>query len=263
MIERAVERTVARLNRRTPDVLPVCGFIRPWADVLEEVFAESAAGERRWVLGIDSAETHRLRAGPLVAALGEVAAGVVLDRLIRHAPLCTGGAEDLEWIIDGWYQTADEASEDGRQIQRRAEQATELSGRLDRLLGLGRSTPVDVLPAGRVRRLVELLAALDRRALPSDDTAWRETEDVEWSLPQPVLHLVWDQGCALDHALDEAEYLNAQDGSYPMPQQMWLLDPADPEGATCTWRRWVHALRQGAAAARLVGALETLAGSPR
>lgn len=261
MIERAVERTVTRLNRRTPDVLPVCGFIRPWADVLDELFAESAAGERRWVLGIDSDETHRVRVGPLVAALGEVAAGLVLDRLIRHAPLCTGTAEDLEWIIDGWYQTADEASEEGRPIQRRAEQATELSGRLDQLLALGRSTPVDVLPAGRIRRLVELLAALGRRALPADDAAWRETEDVEWSLPQPVLHLVWDRGCALDHALDEAEYLNAQDGSHPMPQQMWLLDPADPEAATCTWRRWVHALRQGAATARLVGALDSLAGS--
>ena len=262
MIERTVGRTVERLNRRTPDVLPVCGFIRPWSDVLEELFVECPAGERRWVLGIDCEETHRLRVAPLVAALGETAAAVVLDRLLRHTPLCTGGAEDLEWIIDGWYDAAADATEEAEEIQRRAQEATELSGRLDRLLALGRSASLDVLPARRVRRLVEVLAALDRRTPSASDTAWRETDGAEWSLPRPVVHLVWDDGCALEHAVDEAEHVNSQDGSYPMPQHMWLADPADPDESARAWRRWVHALRQSAATARLIGALEALSGSP-
>lgn len=96
MVERAVERTVKRLNRWTPDALSVCGFIRPWSEVLEELFVECPADERRWVLGIYCEETHRLRVAPLVAALGETAAAAVLDRLLRHTPLCTDGAEDLE-----------------------------------------------------------------------------------------------------------------------------------------------------------------------
>jgi hypothetical protein len=262
MIERTVGRTVERLNRRTPDVLPVCGFIRPWSDVLEELFVECPAGERRWVLGIECEETHRLRVAPVVAALGETAAAVVLDRLLRHTPLCTGGAEDLEWIIDGWYDAAADATEEAEEIQRRAQEATELSGRLDRLLALGRSASLDVLPARRVRRLVEVLAALDRRTPSASDTAWRETDGAEWSLPRPVVHLVWDDGCALEHAVDEAEHVNSQDGSYPMPQHMWLADPADPDESARAWRRWVHALRQSAATARLIGALEALSGSP-
>ena len=258
MIERAVERTVGRLNRRAPEVLLVTGFIRPWAAVLEELFMECPEGERRWVLGIDCGETHRLRVAPLVAALGEDGAAVVLDRLTRHTPLCTGGAEDLEWIIDGWWSAAADASEEAEEIHRRAKLATELSGRLDRLLALGRSAPLDVLPPGRIRRLARLLAALDRRTPAASDTAWRETEHVEWSLPRPVVHLVWEDGCPLQHAVDEAEFLNDQDGGYPAPQQMWLLDPADPDEATRAWRRWVHALRQSAATARLIGALEAL-----
>lgn len=262
MIERAVERTVARLNRRAPEILPLCGFIRPWAAVREEVFADGPEEDRRWVLGIDCDETHRLRVAPLVAALGEDGAAVVLDRLVRHTPLCTGGAEDLAWIIDGWWNAAADATEEAQEIHRRAELATELSGRLDHLLALGRSAPLEVLPPGRVRRLVELLAALGRHTPTASDTAWRETEDVEWALPRPALHLVWDDGCPLQHALDEAEYLNSQDGGYPPPQQMWLLDPADPDEATRAWGRWIHALRQSAATARLVGALEALSGPP-
>ena len=262
MVERAVGRTVERLNRRTPDALPVCAYIRPWSGVLEELCVECPADERRWVLGIDCEETHRLRVAPLVAALGETAAAVVLDRLLRHTPLCTGGAEDLEWIIDGWYDAAGDATEEAEEIQRRAEQATELSGRLDRLLALGRSASLDVLPAGRIRRLVEVLGALDRRAPTASDTAWRETDGAEWSLPRPVVHLIWDDGCALEHAVDEAEHVNSQDGSYPMPQHMWLADPNDPDECTRAWRRWVHALRQCAATARLIGALEALSGPP-
>lgn len=107
-----------------------------------------------------------------------------------------------------------------------------------------------------------MLAALDRRAPTASDTAWRETDGAEWSLPRPVVHLVWADGCALEHAIDEAEHVNSQDGSYPMPQHMWLADPRDPDECTRAWRRWVHALRQCAAAARLIGALEALSGPP-
>jgi hypothetical protein len=262
MIELAVERTAGRLNRRAPEILPLTGFIRPWAAVLEEVFVEGPEGDGRWVLGIDCDETHRLRVAPLVAALGEGGAAVVLDRLVRHTPLCTGGPEELEWIIDGWWHAADDAGEAAQEIHRRAELATELSSRLDRLLGLGRSTSLDVLPAGRIRRLLQLLAALDRHTPAASDTAWRETEGVEWSLTRPAVHLVWEAGCPLDHALDQAEYVTNQDGGYPPPQQMWLLDPADPDEATRAWRRWVHALRQSAVATRLIGALEALSGPP-
>lgn len=258
MIERAAERTVQRLNRRTPDALPLCGFIRPWSEVLEELFVECPPGERRWVLGMECEETHRLRVAPLVAALGETAAAVVLDRLLRHTPLCTGGADDLEWIIDGWYDAAADAPGEAEEIRRRADQAAVLSGRLDRLLALGRSASIDALPAGRIRRLVQVLAALDRRAPTASDTAWREIDGAEWSLPRPVVHLVWDNGCALGHAVDEAEHVNGQDGSYLMPQQMWLADPKDPDGCTRAWRRWIHALRQVAATARLIAALEAL-----
>jgi hypothetical protein len=259
LIERAVQRAVTRLNRRAPGVLPLGGFVRPWADLLEDVLGEHGdEDERRWVLGIECDETHRLRVAPLVAALGEEAAAAVLARLVQHTPLCTGGPEDLEWIIDGWWTAAAEATREAEEIHRRAEGAAELSGRIDRLLDLGRSAPLHAIRPARLRRMVELLCALDRRTPPAGDTAWRETDGADWSLPRPVVHLVWEDGCPLAHAVDEAEFLNEQDGSYAMPQHMWLLDPADPGDAAAAWRRWVHTLRQGAVAARIVWALETL-----
>jgi hypothetical protein len=262
LVERALDRTVARLNRRAPGVLPLGGFIRPWADLLKDVFGECPdEDDRRWVLGIECDETHRLRVAPLVDCFGEPATAAVLSRLIQHTPLCTGGPEDLEWIIDGWWTAAAESGREAEEIHRRAEGAVELSGRIDRLLDLGRSVPLDAVRPARVRRLLELLRALDRTAPAACDTAWRETEGTEWSLPRPVVHLVWEDGCPLAHAVDEAEFLNEQDGSYAMPQHMWLLDPADPDAAVAAWRRWVHALRQGATAARLVGAVETLSSS--
>ena len=262
LVERAVDRAVGRLNRRAPEVLPLGGFVRPWPDLLDEVLGERGdPDDRRWVLGIECDETHRLRVAPLVAALGEDAAAAVLSRLIRHTPLCTGGPEDLEWIIDGWWTAAAEATPEAETIGRRAEGAAELSERIGRLLDLGRAAPLAAIRPSRLRRLVEVLRALDHRTPPAADTAWRETDAADWSLPRPVVHLVWEDGCPLAHAVDEAEFLNEQDGSYAMPQHMWLLDPADPGDAEAAWRRWVHTLRQGAVAARLLRALETLSGS--
>lgn len=258
IIERAVERTVEHFNRRVPDVLPITAFVRPWADVLDELFVEDVENESRWVLGLESDDTHRLRVAPLVAALGESAAAVVLSRLMQHTPLCTEGPNDLEWIIDGWFQAAAERGPESREIGNRAKSATGLAKRINRLLGVGHAKSLEILPPGRVRRLLEMLQTLSRTAPDANADAWRETDEVEWSLPRPVIHLVWDHGCALDHAIDEAEFVNGQDGSHPMPQQMWLLDPNDPVDGPRTWSRWVHALRQVRVTTRLVQALEHL-----
>ena len=258
IIERAVERTVNHINRRVPDALPISAFVRPWGEVLEELFVEDAPEEQRWVLGLDSDDTHRLRVRPLLAVLGEEAAALVLSRLMRHTPLCTEGPEDLEWIIDGWFQTATEEGTASQEIARRAKSATQLARRIDQLLSSGYAVPLEVLPPGRIRRLLTMLETLARTAPEANATAWRETDEVEWALPHPVLHLIWDRGCALDHAVDEAEYINGQDGSHPMPQQMWLLDPRDADDAARTWSRWVHALKQVSVTTRLLHALEQL-----
>lgn len=261
MIERAVERKVGHLNRRTPEILVVVAFLRPWAEVLAEVGLEPEADERRWVLGLDCDQTYRLRVGRLVGVLGEPAAGVILNGFVRHTSLCTGDASDLEWIIDGWHGDGDpDEREETKLLQERAEAAEELGRRIDRLLHQGFAASPAVVPDARVRRQLAILAALAARRLPEDDTAWRETESVEWSLPRPAVHFVWDLGCPLDHALDEAEYLNAQDGSFPIPQHMWLLDPADPEGAARAWTRWIHSLHLSRATCRLIAALEALPG---
>lgn len=258
IIERAVERTVSRINRRVPDALPISAFVRPWSEVLEELFVEDAPGEQRWVLGLDSDDTHRLRVGPLLAVLGEEAAALVLSRLMRHTPLCMEGPEDLEWIIDGWLQAATEEGSTSQEIAQRAKSATRLGKRIDRLLTSGYALPLGVLPLCRIRRLLGMLETLARTAPEANATAWQETDGVEWGLPHPVLHLIWDRGCALDHAVDEAECINGQDGSHPMPQQMWLLDPRDADDAARTWSRWVHALRQVSVTTRLLHALEQL-----
>lgn len=262
LVGRAVARTLRRLGHRTPQVLGVSAFLRPWSDVLDEVDARPGAGERRWALGLGCDQTHRLRMRPVTEALGETAAGVVADRLVRHTPLCTGDADDLEWILDGWGECGPDTGEEGRRIRARAEEGAALADRLRRLLYAGRSAPLEAVPPGPIRRQLAVLAALAARELPPDDAAWRETADVEWALPCPAVHLVWDAGCALSHALNEAEHLGAQDAWVPVPQQMWLLDPADPEGAARTWARWLHALRQTRATCRLLAALEALPGNP-
>lgn len=258
MIERAVERLVRRINRRLPDVMPICAFVRPWEDVLDELFADAPVREPRWVLGLDSSNTHRLPVAPLLEAFGEDGTALILHRLMRHTPFCTEGPDDLEWIIDGWYHAGSEPGPEAKEIARRAESATELGKRINLLLGRGYSLPLQTLQPGVIRRLLGVLEALDRSTPQANDTAWRETDEVEWSLPQPVIHLIWQHGCPIDHAVDEAEFLNGQDGSHPMPQQMWLLDPTDLQDATRSWSRWLHSLAQTSVTSRLLHQLERI-----
>lgn len=265
LIERAIARTVAETGSGLPDTLPIHAFVRPWAGMLRDLFVADFPSESRWVLGLESEDTHRIRVGPLVDVLGEDATAVVLTRLMQHTPLCTEGPDDLEWIIDGWHEAGRERGSEAEQIKRRAKSATELSGRIDGLLDRGRGVPLDLLPHARIRRLLGMLEKLSRTAPKANDTAWRETEGVEWSLPRPVFQLIWDEGCALDHAVAEAEYILSQDGCMPCPQQMWILDPRDPTDATRTWSRWVHALRQVSVTTRILHVLDLIADtrSPR
>ncbi|MDB4952238.1 MAG: hypothetical protein JWM27_4887 [Gemmatimonadetes bacterium] len=258
LVERAVERVATRLNRRTSGGPTVCAFLRPWADVLNELCAgEADPGEARWAVGIDSSETYRLRVAPLVAVLGETATGVVLERLVRHTPLHVADGEELAWIVDGW-RDRDEDTEEAGEIRLRALGADRIIRDLDRLFARGRAAGCAGIPHRGIRRLACGLSALDREDFPPDDTAWRETEDVDWSLPAPVVQLIWEDGCPLDHAADEAEFVLAQDGAFPVPQLMWLLDPADRQQVVTGWRRWLHALRRTRAATRLVAALDAL-----
>ncbi|HET6229663.1 MAG TPA: hypothetical protein VFE05_06235 [Longimicrobiaceae bacterium] len=258
LVERAVERVAARLNRRTSRGPRVSAFLRPWADVLNELCADAVdPGEARWAVGIDSSETYRLRVAPLVAVLGETATGVVLERLVRHTPLHVGGGEELAWIIDGW-RDRDEGTEEAREIRLRALGADRIIRHLDQLFARGRAAGCAGIPDRGIRGLARGLSALAREDFPPDDTAWRETEDVDWSLPAPVVQLIWDHGCPLDHAADEAEFMLAQGGAFPVPQLMWLLNPAEPQEAVTAWRRWLHALRRTRAATRLVAALDAL-----
>lgn len=256
LVERAVTRTVRHLGRRLPDLLSVGGFLRSWSDFRDELGEKSPPDEHRWVLGINCEATCRIRVRRAIAALGERQAAAVLHTLFRHTPLATGDAGDLEWIIDGWAY-CEEESKEGEEIRRRAREAAALGEQLDRLRRRGITAEPGMLPPGRIRRLLELLAALDRTRHPVDGTAWEETDGAEWAPTPPAIHLVWDDECALSHALDEAEHLNAQDGSLFMPQYMWLLDPADPPACQLAWARWVHTLRQVRTTARVVAALES------
>jgi hypothetical protein len=258
LIERSVERTMRAINRRLADTLPVHAFIRPWSEMLDELFVENFEGENRWVLGVTIDETHRLRVGPLCEALGEPATAVVLAGLMQHTPLNTEGPNDLEWIIDGWYDAASAEEPEAAEILARAESATQLSERINTLLGNGYNATHRTLPPGRIRRLLGKLQELSTSTPRANNTAWRETEGADWGLPLPALQLVWDHGCALDHAVDEAEFVNGQDGSFPTPQQMWILDPRDPVDAACTWSRWVHALTQISVTTRLLQRLDTV-----
>ena len=259
LIQRVAERLIRHLNRDVRDSMPLYAFMRPWGEYLDEIFSDSPEGDERWVLGLQSEDTHRIRVCPLIEALGERTAGAVLAHLTDCTPLCVEGPDDLEWIIDGWDTAGtDEQNEEAKAIRARAEEATELTARIGGVLTRGRSTPIGELEDRRIRRLLHLLVSLSRRTPDGDDRAWRATDDVDWGLPRPVIHLVWDDGCALSHALDEAEYLLMQDGSHSMPQEMWLLDPSDPEDAALAWGRWVHLLRRTRAVALLVDVVEEL-----
>lgn len=256
LVERTVTRTVRHLRRPRPGLLSVDGFLRRWSDFREELGEKSPADERRWVLGLDCAATCRIRVRRVAAALGERQAAAVLHALFRYTPLATGDAGDLEWIIDGWAY-CEEESEEGEEIRRRAREAAALGEVLDRLHERGLAAGCGAIPSGRLRRLLELLAALDRARHPVDGAAWAETDGADWGPTPPAIQLVWDDGCALSHALDEAEHLNALDGSLGRPEHMWLLDPADPPACQLAWGRWVHALRQVRTTARVVAALES------
>jgi hypothetical protein len=263
LLERAVERLGTRLNRRASGGFRVSAFLRPWSEVLSEVCADAVdPGEARWAVGIDSADTFRLRVAPLVAVLGEPATGVVLERLVRDTPLHVADGEELAWILDGWRDRDEDTAEAG-EIRRRAMGADRIIGDLDRLVARGRAESCEAIAHHRIRRLARGLSAVARSDYPPDDTAWRETEGVDWSLPVPVVQLTWEDGCPLDHAADEAEFVLTQDGAFPVPQLMWLLDPADPDAAVTGWRRWLHALRTTRAAARLVAALDALSAHSR
>lgn len=265
LVQRAIERVAAETCRGLPETLPIYVFVRPWVGVLRDLFVEDFPDEHRWVFGLESEETHRIRTGPLVDVLGEDATAIVLTRLMQHTPLCTEGPDDLEWIIDGWYEAGREPGTEARRIRQRRKEAVELSARINGLIDRGHGLPLDRLPHPRIRRLLGMLETLSRATPKANDTAWRETEGVEWSLTRPVFQLIWDEGCALDHAVDEAEHILNQDGSMPCPQQMWILDPRDPSDAACTWSRWVHALRQVSVTTRILHALDLLADtrSPR
>ncbi|MBB4635955.1 hypothetical protein [Longimicrobium terrae] len=256
LVERAVSRTVRHLSRCLPDLLSVGGFLRSWSDFRDEMGEESPPHDSRWVLGIDCRETCRIRVRRVIAALGERQAAAVLHALFRHTPLATGDAGDLEWIIDGWA-CCEEESEEGEEIRHRAREAAALGEQLDHFRRRGISARSDAIPPGRIRRLLELLAALDRVRSPINEVAWAEADGAGWAPTPPAIHLVWDDDCALSHALDEAEHLNAQDSSPCMPQYMWLLDPADPSACHLAWARWVHTLRQVRTTARVVAALES------
>lgn len=260
LVERAITRTVRHLSRCLPDLLSVGGFLRSWSDFRDELGEKSPPDEHRWVLGINCEATCRIRVRRVIAALGERQAAAVLHALFRHTPLATGDADDLEWIIDGWA-CCEEESEEGEEIRHRAREAAALGERLESLRQRGITAEPGMLPPGRIRRLLELLAALDRTRHPVDGTAWEETDEAEWAPTPPAIHLVWDDECALSHALDEAEHLHAQDGSVCMPQYMWLLDPANPAACHLAWDRWVHTLRQVRTTARVVAALDSLSPS--
>lgn len=259
IIGRAIERAARRPSRGLPDTMPIYAFARPWSEVVRTLIEDDVTSDRRWVLGLESEETHRIRVGPLVAGLGEEATALVLTRLLQHTPLCTEGPDDLEWIIDGWHETGREPGSQATEIRQRAKDAAELGARVNALLARGHAVAENVPLPRSIRRHLRMLETLARSAPKANDTAWRETEDVEWALPRPVFQLIWDTGCALDHAVAEAEYILNEDGSFPCPQQMWILDPRDPADAACTWKRWVHALFQVRVTTRLLYELDTVA----
>jgi hypothetical protein len=257
LIERIMERSIRHMNRGQSELIPLYAFLRRWEEYVDEVFSESTEGDERWVLGLESYDTHRIRVRPLIDALGELTAGAVLAHLTDLTPVCIEGPEDLEWIIDGWHDNgADEENEEASAIRQRAEEATELTERIGDMLARGRAVAIKKLKDPRLRRLLQLLKGLSRRTPPGDDRAWQETAGVDWELPRPVIHLIWDEGCPISHALDEAENLRMQDGSHPMPQDMWLLDPGDAKDAALTWSRWTHLLRRARATALLIEVLD-------
>jgi hypothetical protein len=259
IIERSMERTIREIGHGLSDTMPIFAIVRPWGEVLAGLFGSDFSNEQRWLLALESEETHRIRVGPLVEALGEDATALVLCRLMRHTPLCTEGPDELAWIIDGWREGAYEDRSEAKAISARVKSAAKLTKRIDRLLTRGHDVPLDELPPARLRRLFTILEKLSRTQPQSADTAWVETREVEWGLPRPVIQLIWDRGCALDHALDEAEFLLNQDGSCRSPQQMWILDPADTTDSIHTWTRWIHALREVRIVSRILHALDELA----
>lgn len=259
LVERALGRTVAHLNRRLSERVSITAFVRRWADVLEEVCEDTTASSGIWALGMHADETYRLRVAPLVATLGESATALVLSRLYYAVPFCVGCPEDLEWIIDGWRSGIDEGGSDAEGLWARADEAAAVAERIETLLRRGSSASLDVIGPRHLRQLVALLSRAQRSKPAADDRAWRATEGVEWGLPHPVVHLVWDDGCPLDHALDEAEYLRGQDEGFPMPQDMWLADTRQPGAADRAVVAWLHALRHVRIALRLIDTLEALA----
>jgi hypothetical protein len=260
LVDRSARRHIQHANRGVSNRLTLHAFVRSWHDYKDDVFAAADDDDPRWVLGIEAHDTFRLRVAPLIEALGETQAGAVLAGLSNYAPFLIEGPEDLEWITDGWYDRATEdKSPESRKIGRMAKKATALTKRITHLLGRARPwSPENQVEDRRLRRLIGLLTALGRHASspPPNNDPWDETAEVDWCSQRPVIHLIWDEGCPLDHAVSEAEYVTMQDGSHPTPQWLWLLDPADPSQAAQTWQRWIHTLRRIRISALIVDVLE-------
>jgi len=262
LIENAIERHVDHLNRGIADGWSVSAFVRPWSQFLAGMELDPAPDERRWALGLEAFDSFRLEVSPLVESIGTLGTAVVLHALETYSPVFVATPSELDWIIDGWRDNGhEETTEEARLISERADAAAVLSQRIDDLVRHGSHTPRSAIGDRRLRRFVDALAALHLTtpAQPRDgESPWEETSDVDWNLPLPVIQYVWSDECALNHAADEADFVAMQEGGFTQPQQLWLFDPYDEDGAWIVWRRWLHALRLLRAMSRILAALRTL-----
>lgn len=234
--------------------------LRPFAALREEVVDNPAdPNDGRWIFILESHESLRIPVASLVERIGASAAGLALRTLMDKTPMNVDNDSDLEYIIEGW---GDEEDPDSREKHR---VATEEGARIDQILALGDSFDPAVLRQmpHRLRSAVRALRAQRKTPWERRVTAWEELEDAEWTMPYPVVQLIWTADTGLAHAADQSEFYHTHgDGSLLRPQQMWLLDPSDPGDAAEAWAHTRALFRSVRAATRLLRALLAVVASP-
>lgn len=266
-VQKALLRSLAPYLRRAGD-LGITVRVMPWRTYLLEFFCDSDTlrTDPRWVAVIQVEATHALAVEPVIRALGRKTGAALLSLVMTHSPLYANEGSELEWIIDGWRDCIPEDDSD-REILRRGIRGQQELAQIEALLHEGAAARARgrTRPPRDVRRAAAVFEALGRKpSRPnSDQQAWDDLEDVEWSLPRPAIQLIWKAEGALDHAaLQDEEYRMAGDQGQEPPDRIVLLDPGDPERLRDAWNSVIHTVRHTRATNRLLRRIEQNAAPP-
>lgn len=260
LITNALHRLGTRCTAPMAQQLDLTLNFLPFTELAGQLFEdpEEPPGST-WVFNLESFTTIRIPVGELVKVLEPAATGVAIHGLTTHTPLYVGSGEDLEWIVDGWEPDGSEP-----EILKKHNAAMAETAKISALWRNVRPADAAVL-ASMPLRLRRALFALRAYRLPKWErpSAWDRLQDAEWSMPMPIIQLIWTAGTGLDHAADEAEHFYEQgDGTPHRPQQMWLIDVSNAQHAREDWTYTRTLLRNIRASMRVVRELLALCPTP-